>query len=456
MKKFLVLIIYALIATAVFILPGSCKHEYIVNCNDHILKLTLTKTDATINNSDGIIAASATGGTGFKYSLNGGPFQSDSVFTGLTPFKNYHVVVMSSAGCTDTANIDVNTSDPCKGTPPSLTITKTNTSSGKSDGEISVSASGGSGFQFSLNSGAFQSSGDFTGLAAGNYNVTAKNADGCTVSTTVTIDAMVDPCAGVNIVVSLSKTDPTSGANGSITATASGAAGLTYSLNGGAYQSSGNFGNLAAGTYTVTAQSAAGCSGSASITLSQGGACSGITITVSLTKTDPASGSNGSITASASGGSGFTYSINGGAYQSGNIFSNLAAGTYTVSAKSSGGCTGSASITLSQANSCSSVNISVTYTAVAAVPCSTSGNSGSLTVSASGSTGFTYNINGGAYQASGTFSNLAAGNYTIGVKDGNGCTTTSTATVATMQAGTQYSAVKSLILSKCSGCHTNG
>lgn len=50
---------------------------------------------------------------------------------------------------------------------------------------------------------------------------------------------------------------------------------------------------------------------------------------------------------------------------------------------------------------------------------------GSVTLSASGGTSpYTYNKNGGAYQGSTTFSNLRAGNYTFSVKDANGCTTT--------------------------------
>ena len=50
-------------------------------------------------------------------------------------------------------------------------------------------------------------------------------------------------------------------------------------------------------------------------------------------------GSSGTITATGSGGSTpYTYSLNGGTYQSGNLFSALAAGTYTLSVKSNTGC----------------------------------------------------------------------------------------------------------------------
>ena len=84
--------------------------------------------------------------------------------------------------------------------------------------------------------------------------------------------------------------------------------------------------------------------------------CTGVTVTVTGTVTNTATGqSNGSITASATGGSGFTFNINNGAFQSSGTFNNLAAGSYTVSAKNSNGCTGSAQFTVStsSAGACS-------------------------------------------------------------------------------------------------------
>ena len=104
---------------------------------------------------------------------------------------------------------------------------------------------------------------------------------------------------------------------------------------------------------------------------------------------------------------------------------------------------------------CAGVTISVTATPTDVVPC---GSNGSILVSATGSTGFTYSISGGAYQASPVFSNLSAGVYTVSAKDQNGCTGSQTATVGTAAMGTQFSAVRSLINQRCSGgsCHLSG
>lgn len=187
--------------------------------------------------------------------------------------------------------------------------------------------------------------------------------------------------------------------------------------------------------------------------------CANVTVQVNISKTDPSAGSsNGSITATASGGSGFTYSLNGGAFQSSGSFSGLGAGSYTVTARNSDGCTGTATAVLSDQTICNSINISVTTSVVNVVPCSSGGNNGSIQVTASGSSGFTYSINNGAFQSANVFSSLAAGTYNIVVKDVNNCTKSTTATVGTAQPGAQFTAMKNLIVSRCSGggCHLNG
>jgi hypothetical protein len=70
--------------------------------------------------------------------------------------------------------------------------------------------------------------------------------------------------------------------------------------------------------------------------------CSGITVAVTGIITANSGSNNGSISAAATGGSSFTFSLNSGAFQSSGVFSNLAGGTYSITAKNSNGCTGSA------------------------------------------------------------------------------------------------------------------
>lgn len=162
-----------------------------------------------------------------------------------------------------------------------------------------------------------------------------------------------NPCAGVTVGVSGGATNPSiSGASdGSINASATGGSGFTYSLNGGPFQNSGVFTGLSAGSYTVTAKSTAGCTGTGTFTLvNPVGVCAGVTIIVtgSSTANVPCEANTAIITAAASGGTApYTYSINGTTFQSGNTFSNLATGNYTLTAKDANGCSGSAVVAVS-------------------------------------------------------------------------------------------------------------
>lgn len=458
MKKNL-LLATMLIGISVIQIIQSCRHEIPGDpCTANPIQIAVNKTDATGNLSNGAITASATGGSDFVYSLNGGAFQDTGYFPGLAPFQAYNVVVKNGWGCSDTAQVAINVNDPCAGVVITVNVTKTDATLNSNNGSITINASGGSGFTYSIDGTTFQSSTTFSGLAAGNYSVIAKSSTGC-IGTAQVVIATNNPCAGVTVVVSATKTDPTTGqSNGSISASATGGNGFTFSLNGGAFQSSPTFNGLASGNYTVTAKNANGCTGTKIVSLGSTNPCNGITITVALTKTDPATGqSNGSITATASGATGFTYSLNGGAYQSTNSFTGLGAGTYTITAKSSAGCLGSAQITLTAANPCSSTNIVLSTSIISYTPCLTPA-SGKITATATGSTGFTYNLNGGAFQSSNVFSSLVAGNYTIIAKDANGCTKTATATVGSAAMGPLFTQVKNIINTRCSGsgCHMNG
>lgn len=184
--------------------------------------------------------------------------------------------------------------------------------------------------------------------------------------------------------------------------------------------------------------------------------CTGVTVVVAGTTMNPAAGaSNGSILASASGGSGFTYSLGSGAFQSTGQFTNLQAGTYTITAKSSAGCTGTATFTLTNVISCSGVTITVNPTVTGITPCATPSANGSINVAASGGTApYTYSLNGGTFQSVTSFGNLNAGTYSIAARDANGCSATQgSIVVGTRAAGPLFNAVKTLVQTNCVSCH---
>lgn len=457
MKKRTTFKIVSLLVLLIVIIQFACKHEIpIPSCDAVNFTVTAIQTPATLNQNNGTITATAAGGTGFQFSLNGGAYQDTGYFSGLDPFRTYNLVGRNSYGCTDTVIIQIDSYDPCQGVNISVTLTKTDASPNQSNGSVTATATGGTGFIYSKNGGAFQSSGTFTGLAAGTYVIAAKSAAGCIGSNSITVGTN-NPCNGVNVVVATTVIQPSTGQNnGSISASATGGSGFTYSLNNGPFQNSGTFTGLGAGNYTITAKNSNGCTGVTTVALGSTNPCAGITVVVTTTQVNPTTGqSNGSITASATGGTGFTYSLNNGPFQASGTFTNLAAGTYTVTAKNSNGCLGSKQVTLTASSPCSGVNIVITTAVVHTTPCITPTANGSITVTAAGSTGFTYNINGGTYQTTNVFANLNAGNFLIGVKDANGCINTQTTTIGVVASGPLFAQVKNLIITRCngSGCH---
>ncbi|MCG3165186.1 MAG: hypothetical protein POELPBGB_00948 [Bacteroidia bacterium] len=140
-------------------------------------------------------------------------------------------------------------------------------SCGVADGTATASLSGGiAPYQYTWSGpGGFTSSAtSLTGLIAGEYCVTIVDGNSCVGQTCLTV-------AGGASQIGLSGTqvDNTCGlANGSLSLSATGGAEpYTYSLDGGPGQSSGDFSNLAAGTYTATVTDANGCGASNSFTL---------------------------------------------------------------------------------------------------------------------------------------------------------------------------------------------
>jgi hypothetical protein len=183
-------------------------------------------------------------------------------------------------------------------------------------------------------------------------------------------------------------------------------------------------------------------------------ACAGVTVNVVATKTDASQGlANGSITITSPTGTGVTYSLNNAAAVSTSQFSNLAAGAYTIKATTANGCTGTTTVTIAAADPCLGKNIVVSAgTIVGNTPCGTSAD-GSITINATGGTGFQYKIGTGAYQTGNVFTGLTAGSYTLFAKDVDGCEKTASATVTDKPAGTFFTQVRSIINSKCVSCH---
>ncbi len=136
--------------------------------------------------------------------------------------------------------------------------------------------------------------------------------------------------------------------------------------------------------------------------------------------------STGTITITAPKGSGIVYSIDGINYtNTTGVFAGVNPGSYIVTVKNSTGCLSSATpVTINSQPAVPTVSFTLGFTCIG-------GASGSILANASGGTApYTYSLNGGSFQASNSFTGLAAGTYSVTVKANNGCTITSNAIVS--------------------------
>jgi gliding motility-associated-like protein len=278
---------------------------------------------------DGSIAVVATGTDPLEYSIDGGQtFQSDPLFAGLSA-GTYAIVVRDPDGLT--AETTVSLVAPVL--PVINDISTTAPACGIDDGIIVIDASGTDPLQYSIDNGVtFQAGNAFQGLAAGTYSVVV-DSEGCLISQEVILTAADAP-----VIDQIQTTAPqcAGDANGSVTVEATGTGTLEYSIDGGVnFQPSGAFIDLPAGVYTVVVRDPVGCTAVQAITLTEPAPI--VLTSVEVSDESCAGSCDGSLLVDAQGVD--LYSINGGAAQASNLFTDLCPGTYTVSVSNAGGCT---------------------------------------------------------------------------------------------------------------------
>jgi GH24 family phage-related lysozyme (muramidase) len=419
-------------------------------CAGKTITVTASITNTPTGQSTGSITATGAGSTNFTYQLGNGAFQASGVFNGLAAGP-YSITAKDADGCTGTSSFTV--LDACTAKNIDITAVIANTLPGTSNGSITATGTNSTGFTYSKDGITFQASGVFTGLAVGNYNITVKDAEGCTKTKAF---AVADLCTLKNIDITAVIVNTATGvSNGSITATGINSTGFTYQLGTGAFQASGTFTGLAIGNYNITVKDADGCLKTKSFAVADLCAAKTITVSGTVINAGPVAGvASGSINATATGSTGFTYRLGTGAFQASGNFTALLPGSYNVTAKDADGCTKTQAFTVTY-DPCIGKTLGISATSTASDKCAGTGT-GSVTITGTGSTGFTYQLGTGAFQASNIFNNVTVNTYAIAIKDGDGCTKSGSVTVAALPAGSLFTAVKSVLQTNCalSGCHS--
>ncbi len=384
----------------------------IINENAEVQLFLTSAQNVTCNgNSDGTIEVNVVGGNGgYIYSINGTPNGSNNIFTNLSAGQ-YSISTMDDLGCEDLITVDI--------TEPSAIqinlISQINEScSGANDGSVIFQANGGVGnFQYTLNS-TTNSTGIFTNLSAGNYNVVILDGNSCVENLPFLIDSANPIAAQID---TQTEVDCFGNNNATIQVSASGGnSNFTFNL-GTQSNSTGFFQNLTAGNYTISITDGNNCQTTIGATISQP---SEISPSVANSQEVNCFGeNNGSFQIQASGGTGsYNFSM-GNETNSTGVFENLAAGTYTISITDENNCFSLFSTTVFQPEM-----ITSSISASQNVNCFGE-NNGSLQIQASGGVG---NLNftlGNETNSTGLFENLSVGNYNIIITDENNCSTSS-------------------------------
>lgn len=292
-------------------------------------------------------------------------------------------------------------------------IATTNATCTSANGTATATVTGGTGaFTYTWAASA-ATTGTRTGLTAGTYTLTVTDINACQT----TVSAIVGTTT-TTINTTASSTNTSCGsATGTATVSASnGAAPYTYAWTGG--QTTATATGLSAGAFTVTVTDANGCTTAATTSVSNPSAPTANTTTSATTC---AGSTNGSATAAiVSGGTApFTFAWSNGG--TGATITGLAAGTYTGTVTDAAQCSFSYSATVT---SPAAVTASGTTTNASCFGSTT----GAVNLTAGGGTGtLLYQWNNSATTED--ISNLAAGTYTVTVRDVNSCTATATFTI---------------------------
>ena len=386
---------------------GNSNNGYVTITVSNIAGSTATNTGPycpgqTIQlNSSGGGTYSWTGPNNFSSSL-----QNPSIPNLSLSNVGTYTVTVNNGGCTATVSttVSINVSQPIAG---NLTICQGSTTQLSNP----VPPAGSPWTSSNPIVATVSPSGLVTGISSGTTTITYFASNGCQATAVVTV-------SGPPVLTVTPNNIACFGGSGSVTLSASGGtAPFTY----GATPTT----NLAPGSYTYVATSAAGCvSLPVTITITQPQV--GLTVTTTQTNVLCFGNNTGAINATPSGGSApYTYSWSNGA-----TTQNLTAipsGSYTVTVTDANGCTATATVTITQP----AAALSATTTQVM-IACF-GGNTGSVNMTPSGGTGpYTYVWTGGSTAQSAI--GVPAGTYTVTVTDANGCTTTVTATITQPQA----------------------
>ncbi|GAB4203478.1 MAG: hypothetical protein Fur0023_10410 [Bacteroidia bacterium] len=366
------------------------------------LTLTFNVTNVSCySGNNGIINCIGSGGTSpYQFALNGGSYQTSSfnnLFAGY-----YNVTIKDNNNCTLTQTVQIT-----QPTDINLSVNTQNANCSTANGAATVNVSGGTmpyAYQWSSIGGNAPVS---NSLTAGNYTVTVTDFNSCAKSITLTINSTPGGTAivtaGANVTCKGANNGwATVGYIGNMTPP------VSYTWSNG--QNTQTATNLGPGNYLCVIQDAYGCTSSIGVGITEPDSLH-FSISSSPALCYNQNSGSASVNYISGGTPPFSYQWTPGGQTSATA-NNLIAGTYSCLITDANGCTKTYSVNVTQPSS-----VSITSTVNTAYCMQTNG---SATISASG--GFpAYSYTWSTGQTGNILNNVAAGTYTVMVKDANNC-----------------------------------
>lgn len=368
--------------------------------------------------SDGALLATATGGTN-NYTFLWSTGVNTNVLTNI-PAGNYEVTATDENGCIAQTNLSL--IDPPAVEVSIAVISNYNgqaiTCAGEANGRLEAMATGGTNiFSYAWNIGTLGSIQN--NLPAGLYQVLATDQNGCQG---IAQQELVDPTPVVASVVNISDYNGfgvscANDHNGFIEVTGAGGTGTFYYSWTGHTETSNLLAGIDGGMYTATITDSNGCSDQVSQQITEPTL---LTLAV-VNKNDITcfGGNNGSIAVEANGGvSNYVYAINLSEQTNETLFSTLMSGEYTLYAYDANNCYATTSETLSQPS-----QIEINFENIEPAFCDDPRGSASANATG-GVMNYTYQWRNNAnevFDEDNRVTNLAAGLYSLLIKDGNNC-----------------------------------
>lgn len=366
-------------------------------------------TNTTCGESNGAVTVSVSGGTGtLTYSWSHDAGINGPTAEGLSP-DDYLVSITDENGCTVVASVNVNASSP----PAASIIQQTDVTCGQENGTATVTTNFLTGaLTYSWDHDPTASSSTVIGLAPGTYSVTISDVNDCFAIAEVVIGNQTGPELNGPPIVGPTTCGEN---NGTVTVLASGGTGqLSYSWNHDQLLEGPTAEQLGAGDYVVTITDENGCEVVESYTI----APSEIPTLTVIDQGDAICGeNNGSATVEAAFLTGnLTYFWSHDSNITGPTATGLASGTYLISVTGANGCTAQTALLVGATNGPELDG------APTVVNTSCGENNGSVIIRTNGGSGdLVYSWSHDDTVNEGSIENLAAGDYSVTISDGNGC-----------------------------------